>query len=137
MPGLTILEVLVGISILLVGILSLMTFFPAILRANERAELRTIGGGLALMKIEELRRDDDLNDQLIESIRNLTAPTPAITFPHEPRLAYRFSGVTALYTAGITDPDDSRDDPGIARVIIQESPNFRANPSILDEYRFQ
>ena len=73
---------------------------------------------------------------MIEAIRSLTEPTDLVVFPHEPRLGYRFSGVTVLYDDGVDDADDPRDDPGVARVIIEENPAFWTNPAVLDEYRF-
>ena len=139
----TLVEVLVGLSIMTVGILGIMAVFPFTLRAREQAELRTIGAWAALMKIEEVRRDNDTGGKLLTGIENLSEPTEPVVFAFDQRLAYRFSSTTILYeqldpSTGlpIDDPSDPRDDPGVARVIIQESPAFRPNPRILDEYRF-
>jgi len=141
--GFTLLEILVSVVVLTVGVLGVVTLFSFVLRANEEAELRTIGAALAMMKIEEIRRDNDRDGKLLEAIRMLEAPTDPVPFALEGRLAYRFSSTTLLYLrrggsgAPIDDPDDPRDDPGVARVIIQESPEFKPRPKILDEYRFQ
>ena len=138
----TILEVLVGLAVLTAGILSILAVFPATLRGNQSAELRTLAASLAMMKIEEVRRDNDETNFLIGGIQNLTEPTEPVVFALERRLAYRFSGVTMLHIkidasgAIIDDPDDPRDDPGVARVIIQESPTFRSRPKIIAEFRF-
>lgn len=141
--GFTLLEALIGMAILLAGIVSIMAYLPKMLEADEAAELRTIGAGLALMKLEEIRRDNDANGRLLNAIKSLPGPTAPTTFPFEPRLAYRFSSTTVLYqhfdNVGnlIDEPTDPRDDPGVARVIIQISPQFRPGKEyILDEYRF-
>jgi type II secretory pathway pseudopilin PulG len=139
----TLLEVLIGMAILLTGVVGVIALFPTVTRSNEIAELRSIGATLALMKIEEIRRDNDENDKLINSIKNLSSPTPPIPFPSEPRLSYSFSSTTVLYvnrdSSGniVDDPLDPRDDPGIARVIVQISPQYRPGKAqILDEYMF-
>jgi Tfp pilus assembly protein PilV len=133
--GFTILEVFIGLSILTVGVLVILQMFPYTLRANERAELRTIGAALAMQKIEEIRRDNDVGNRLLDGIKGLTTPTQPVAFASEPRLAYRLSGVTMIYTnTGVAN--DPRDDVGVARVIIQEAPGYRSRPQILDEYRF-
>lgn len=142
--GFTLLEVLIGLSILTAGILAIVALFPATMQANEAAELRTIGASLLAMKAEEVRRDNDANDKLINAIKTLAAPTAPVTFPYEPRLAYMFSSTTILYqkrdAAGtvVDDPNDPRDDPGTARIIVQISPTFRPGKAyILDELRFE
>lgn len=141
--GFTLLEVVIGMSILTVGLVSLLVSFPHTLKSDEMAELRTLGAAYALLKMEEVRRDNDANDKMIDTLRTLRAPTPPVDFPFDPRLAYSFSSTTVLYenrdAAGnvVNDPIDPRDDPNVPRVIVQISPRFRpANPTILDEYRF-
>ena len=47
-----------------------------------------------------------------------------------------FSGVSVKYAAEEEDPDDPRDDPGVARVIIQYSAEFRPEQDVLYELRF-
>lgn len=133
--GFTLLEVLLGLSILTAGILAVLALFPWTLRANERAELRTMAAALGMMKVEEIRRDNPTTSSLstlVSEIESRTTPTEPITFPFEPRLAYRFSGETILYT----DKNDERSSSGVARVIIQESPDFRPNPIVIEEFRF-
>lgn len=131
-----------GFAILTVAILSLISIFPTTLRAHEDAELLALGASLAMMKIEEIRRDNDCAGELIDRIRNLLEPTEPVPFGQEPRLAYRLSSTTILYvkldSAGdpVDDPADPRDDAGVARVIIQESPLFSSEPKIIAEFRF-
>lgn len=138
----TILEVLVGVSLMTIGIVTIMALFPYTLKTNERAELRTLGASLAYMKIEEIRRDNDDEGKLLNGIRAMTRPSDPVPFASDWRLAYRLSGVTMLYQhrngsgSLVDDPGDPRDDPGVARVIIQENPDFRKDPQIFDEYRF-
>jgi type II secretory pathway pseudopilin PulG len=140
--GFTVLEALIGVAVMAAGIAVIMAVFPVTLRGADRAELQSLGAALAMMKIEEIRRDDDEGGRLIAAIEALTEPTEPIVFPLDPRLAYRFSGVTVLYVrrdnAGviIDDPDDPRDDPGVARVIIQTAPIPGAEEEILGEFRF-
>lgn len=141
--GFTLLEVLIGISILTVGVLIILMAFPQHMKSNEIAELRTIGAALANMKIEELRRDNDENDKLINAIRLMTTPTEPIPFSLDQRLAYQISNETFLYRTRnalgvvVDDPDDPRDDPGVPRIIVLINPEFRpGNAAILDEYRF-
>ena len=59
------------------------------MKGNEMAELRTEGATLAMMKIEEIRRDNDENNKLITTIKSLPQPTDPVPFGTEPRLAYR------------------------------------------------
>lgn len=140
--GFTLIEVLVSLSILTAGVLAILAVLPSMLQANERAELRTMGASLALQKIEEIRRDNDAGGQLLNKIKNLRVPTDPVEFAAERRLSYRFSGITLLYRGPLNpsglgdDPNDDRDDPGVARVIIQLSPGFSRRRVILDEYRF-
>lgn len=141
--GFTLLEVLIGLSILTAGILAIIALFPTTMRGNEQAELRTIAASLMAMKAEEIRRDNDASDKLINAIKTLPAPTDPVTFPFEPRLAYRFSSTTILYqkrdaAGAITDdPADPRDDSGVARIIVQIAPTFRPGKAyVLDELRF-
>lgn len=139
----TLLEVLVSMAILTAGILSIIAIFPSIMKGNEAAELRTIGATLAMMKVEEIRRDDDENSKFMQAIKTLPAPTDPVPFASDPRLAYRISSTTMLYQhrdnsgAIVDDPADPRDNPNIPRIIIQVSPLYRpSNPVILDEYMF-
>ncbi len=141
--AITIIEVLVGLSVLTIGILAIMAVLPSAFRANKTAELETIAGALAFMKVEEIRRDNDVNGLLISAIRNLTEPTDPVVFPFDRRLAYRFSGTTLLYLRTdangmpIDDPLDPRDDPGVPRVIVERASSPRGSQEVLVELRFQ
>lgn len=134
--GFSLLEVLVSLAILLIGIVAIIFFFPQSLEAARRAEDRTKAAVLAQMKAEEIRRDDNSNNDLVNAIRTMSAPTAPITFAQEPDLAYQFSGTSILY-AGESGPNG---EPGIARVIIRYSPEFRRsnnpNRDVLYELRF-
>lgn len=133
--GFTLLEAIVSLSILLVGIVLILTLFPRFLMSARDAEMETKAVMLAQMKAEEIRRDDDTSNTLVLAIQNLTAPTAPVEFTQEPTLAYQFSGNTILY-GGVTPQGD----PGVARVIVRYSPNFRvsSNPNndVLYELRF-
>jgi prepilin-type N-terminal cleavage/methylation domain-containing protein len=133
--GFTLLEVLVGLSILTAGILSIMAIFPLMLRVQTDAEVLAIGASLAQMKAEEIRRDDDRNGSLVGAIRNMSTPSDPITFPREPRLAYSFSGRSLMYSSA-ANPDDPRAADGVARVIIRYSASFRPSQDVIYELRF-
>jgi len=133
--GFSLLEVIVGLSILTAGILAVMTIFPLTLRGQRDAELLTIAAALGQMKVEEIRRDDDRTGRLVSEIRNLTTPSDPIVFPIEPRLSYSFSGRTIRY-ANTGIPDDPRAADSVARVIIRYSPQYRASQDVVDEVRF-
>lgn len=136
------LEALVGVAIAAAGVVAIMAVFPSTLGSAEKAELQTIGAALAMMKIEEIRRDNDEGGRLLNQIKGLTEPTDPIVFPFEPRLAYSFSGTTVLFArrdgsgALLDDPDDPRDDPGVARILIRMAPSFDPSAKILSEFRF-
>ena len=133
--GFTILEAIVSLSILLVGIVLILILFPGFLVSAREAELQTKAVMLAQMKAEEIRRDDDTSNTLVNAIRALPAPTIPLAFTQEPDLAYQFAGNTILY-GGVTPEGD----PGVARVIIRYAPDFRVssnpNKDVLYELRF-
>ena len=104
------------------------------LRAQARAADVSEAALLAQMKAEEIRRDADRAGRILNTIQNLTTPTEIITFPNEPRMAYCFSGVSLIDQRD--DPDDPRDDHGVARVIIMYSMEYRGKNEILYELRF-
>lgn len=131
----SLLEVLVGLSILSAGLLAILAIFPYTLRAQREAELLTIAASLAQMKAEEIRRDDDLEKSLVNEIKNMTEPSAPITFPSESRLAYSFSGQTIQYARGY-DPTDPRTAPGVARVIIRYAAEYRPSQDVVYELRF-
>jgi Tfp pilus assembly protein PilV len=133
--GVSLLEAVVSLSILLVGIVLILIMFPRFLVAAHDAEMQTKAVMLAQMKAEEIRRDDDTSSTLVTAIQNLSAPTPPMEFSQEPDLAYQFSGTSLLYE-GTSPAGDS----GVARVIIRYAPSYRvsSNPDkdILYELRF-
>ena len=125
--GLTIIEIVVSMAVLLTGIVAIVSFFPRNLHQNQRISDTSVAVYLAQMKAEEIRRDNSGEITLIEEIQAMQAPSPPITFPFEPRFAYSLSGVS------LRDPDGPR---GIARVIVRYSPNFRPEQEILYELAF-
>jgi prepilin-type N-terminal cleavage/methylation domain-containing protein len=133
--GFSLLEVLVSLTILMVGILAIVFFFSQPLEAARNAEYRTKAALYAQMKAEEIRRDDDTSNTLIRAIESLTVPTAPITFPQDPNLAYQFSGRTIQYP-GVSPNGD----PGVARVIIRYSAEYRQSANtdkdVLYELRF-
>lgn len=130
--GLSLIEVLVALSILTVGMLTVLALVPSTLRANERAELSSLAAAFAVMKVEEIRRDADAAGTLISSIEGLSSPTGLVVFPLEPRLAYQYHSESLLYTAF----GDPRAASGVARVIVSEAPSYSPDPAILAEIRF-
>jgi type II secretory pathway pseudopilin PulG len=133
--GISLIEVLVAMAILLAGLTTLVASFPLMLQGSRDAELLTIGAALAQQKAEEIRRDDSTNRRLVTTIQNRATPTDPIVFPQEPRLAYSFSGQTILY-ATVTDPSDPRTFSGVARVLIRYAPSYRPTQDVLYELRF-
>jgi len=133
--GVSLLEAIVALTILLVGIVLILIMFPRFLVAAHDAEMESKAVMLAQMKAEEIRRDDDTSGTLINSIRNLPGPTAPIQFTQDPELAYSFSGTSILY-AGETPAGD----PNIPRVIIRYAPQYRVssnpNKDVLYELRF-
>lgn len=120
---------------LLIGVVAIIFFFPQSLEAARNAEHKTKAAVLAQMKAEEIRRDDDTSNTLIQAIRLRQSPTEPVTFAQEPDLAYQFSGRTILFQGEVPAGD-----PGVARVIIRYSPTFRrstnTNKDVLYELRF-
>lgn len=139
--GMTLLEVLVGLAILLAGLLALAAVVPTALHAHDKAELLTTAAMLAQAKAEEIRRDDSEDMALQNAIRDLTAPTDPIKFIQEPRLTYSFSGATMIYTGYYdetvaNEEQDARSIPGVARVIIRYAADFRPTEDVIYELRF-
>jgi type II secretory pathway pseudopilin PulG len=132
--GVSLIEVLVGMAILLAGIISILNMFPVSMRASNDAAMLTRAAVLAQQKTEEIRRDSDNQRTLINKIRLLTAPTTPVEFPEDTRLAYSFCGLSLLDT--VDDPDDPRDDVGVARIIVQYSTRFRKDGRVIYELRF-
>ncbi|MEN6625842.1 MAG: prepilin-type N-terminal cleavage/methylation domain-containing protein [Candidatus Sumerlaeia bacterium] len=131
--GFSLLEVLVALAIMTAGILTIAAVFPRTLEAGNDAQILSQAAALAQMKAEEIRRDNDRDNQLIDSIKNLTEPTAPVAFPHDPRLSYQFSSTSIIYTADATDP---RAAPGVPRVIIRYSADYRSSQDVIYELRF-
>lgn len=133
--GITLIEVMISMAILLIGVLAIVFFFPQTLQSAATAEYRTKAAVLAQMKSEEIRRDDDTTHTLIHAIESLQSPTAPVTFPQDPNLAYQFSGRSILY-----EGETPAGDPGVARVIVRYSPEYRVsnnpNKDVLYELRF-
>jgi len=142
--GYSLVEVLAALAIFLIGIVSILNFFPNILRAQNEALLLTSAALLGQEKVMEIRRDDRSGpgpQTLIETIRARTEPTDPIIFPREPRLAYAFHSRSLLDP--VDDAIDPNDDFDVARVLIIKVEQNRvptvANVSrweILAEIRF-
>jgi len=132
--GYSLIEVLVSVAIFLAGILSIVNLFPMSLRAQRRAADVSGAAFLAQLKAEEIRRDNDRFDSLINAIRSLRSPSEIITFPNDTRFAYCFCGISLIDPRD--DPDDPRDDYNVPRVIIMYSREYRGKNEILYELRF-
>ncbi|HOE96275.1 MAG TPA: type II secretion system protein [Candidatus Sumerlaeota bacterium] len=130
----SLLEVLVGLSILLAGLLAIAAFFPTMIAGQRDAELLTSAAALAQLKAEEIRRDNDSAGQLIAAIRDLDEPTEPLAFPSDPRLAYSFCGETLLYQdAPAGDPRAAAD---VARIIVRKAADFDPDQEVIYELRF-
>lgn len=134
LKGYSLLEVLVSVAILMAGIVSIVNFFPMGLQAQHRAGDVSRAAFLAQMKAEEIRRDNDRFNNLINAIRALRSPSEIITFPNDNRFAYCFCGISLIDPRD--DPDDPRDDYNVPRVIIMYSLEYRGKNEILYELRF-
>jgi prepilin-type N-terminal cleavage/methylation domain-containing protein len=131
--GFSLLEVLVGLSILSAGLLAIMAIFPYTLKGQRQAELLTEAVALAQMKAEEIRRDDSKSKKLVKAIQAMDQPSDPIAFPTEPRLTYSFCGRSLLYG---TDSADPRGASNVARVIIRYAPGLKQEQGVLYELRF-
>lgn len=133
--GFSLLEAIVALTILIAGVVGIIFMFPQVLGNARHSEMQTRAVFLAQRKAEEIRRDDDVANTLINAIRDSNTPTAPVTFPQDPELAYQFSGQSILYDAA--SPEGT---PGVARVIVRYSPEFRtsSNPDkdVLFELRF-
>lgn len=103
--GFSLLEAIVALTILISGIIVIIFMFPQVLGAARDSELETRAVFLAQRKAEEIRRDDDGVNTLINGIRNLNTPTTPVTFPQDPELAYQFSGRSILYNGTTPEGD--------------------------------
>lgn len=132
--GFTLVEVIVALAVLLIGVVGVLQFFPTTLRASSDASMRGEAVLLALRKVEELRRDDTAAAGMITSIKALTAPTDAVPFAEDDRLAYQFHSRSLLQPTDT--PASVEDDHNVARIIVRYNPTFRAKSDILFELRF-
>lgn len=130
----SLLEILVSLAILLAGIISIINFYPLTLKASNQAADISAAVVLAQLKAEELRRDSSSYYNYIQTIRTLTTPTEPKPFPQAPHLTYCFCGVSLIDP--VDDPEDPRDDVGVARVIIRYNQSFRPGADVLYELRF-
>jgi prepilin-type N-terminal cleavage/methylation domain-containing protein len=132
--GFSLLEVLVSMAILLTGIVVIVGFLPVSLRSNQKASDVSIAAYLAQQKAEEIRRDNTSSGQLVSEIQSLTTPTSPLVFPTNPNFVYQFCGVSLIDP--VDDPNDPRDDVGVARIIVSYAPSYRPQGGILYELRF-
>ncbi|GEM_PF-464867 len=132
--GLSLIEVLISMAVLLIGMIAILNFFPQSLRANAGAAAKAQAALLAQGKVEELRRDRTRMQNLIYETRYLRVPTDPIPFAENPKLTYSFCGVSLVDP--VDSPDDPRDDFGVARIVVRYSASFRPSQDILYELRF-
>jgi prepilin-type N-terminal cleavage/methylation domain-containing protein len=128
--GFTLIEALVALTILLTGIVAIISFFPMSIQQNQRAVDTSIAAYLAQMKAEEIRREVRYvtgPPSLIDEIEGLPVPSPPLTFPLNPRFAYSFCGESQLRPGTF---------PNVARVIVQYDQGFRPQQEILYELAF-
>lgn len=132
--GFTLIEVLVGLVILLAGIVGIVQLFPQSLEANREAELRGAAIMLAQQKVEELRRDGDALNLIVNQVQNLSTPTDPIPWPNDPRLTYSYCGVSVIDPDN--DPGDPRDDPFVPRIIVRLNQDYDPDQRVIYELRF-
>ncbi|MFP4379022.1 MAG: hypothetical protein ACLFUS_00855 [Candidatus Sumerlaeia bacterium] len=131
----SLLEVLVSTAILVTGIVAIAAFFPASLRQNQRAIDISTAAFLAQMKVEEIRRDDTSGQDFVRTIRDMETESDPVVFALDDRFTYSFSGVSVIDPVD-DDPDDPRDDHGVARVIVRYAEDYNPDTTILYELRF-
>ena len=132
--GWSIIEVLVSLAVFLFGVASIAMYFPYAITAKADAAYKAKAVFLAQRKAHEIRRDNTPANPLVEQIQQLTNPTDPVSFADEPNLAYQLNGVSLIDPSD--DPDDPRDDRGVARVIVRYAGDFRSSQDILYELRF-
>ena len=125
-------EVLVALGILLAGILAVAAVFPYTLQAQRDAEVLSLAGALAQMKVEEIRRDDSADGKLVQAIKDLAEPTAPIVFPNEPRLSYSFSGRPLVKAADVSTSASIAP----AWVIVRYDKNYRPSQDVVYELAF-
>lgn len=132
--GYSLVEVLVAMTLLLVGVVGIVQFYPPSLKASSEAALRGKGALLAQQKVEELRRDAGKQAILINTIAASPAPTVALPFPEDDRLTYTFWGESFQSDPGVLG--NPADTPGVPRVIVRYNAAFRPSAHVLYELRF-
>ncbi len=132
--GYSFIEVLISLIIFLTGIVAILNFFPVSLKSAGRAEELTQAVFLAQQKAEEIRRDNDAASDTINAIRVLTTPSEPMVFPQDDRFTYSFCGRSVL--DGVDDPNDTRDDFFVPRIIIRYNPKYNASSDVVYELRF-
>lgn len=129
--GFSLAEVLVSLAILMAGIVAIASFFPTVLRHNQRSVDSSVAAYLAQLKAEEIRRDNDTTGvpgiSLTDVINARTTPTIPVTFAPDPRFAYSFCGRSLL------NPKE----PASARVIVWYANAAPTPQNILFELAFQ
>lgn len=106
-----------GLSLLTMGILGILWLYPWTLRANQTAELRTAAGGLAMMKVEELRRDDTVTSvSLTDTLLTVDTPTTPLVWPLDERLAYSFASDVVTISSGTETTSQT-----VAKVIVYDA----------------
>ncbi|MCX7625109.1 MAG: prepilin-type N-terminal cleavage/methylation domain-containing protein [Candidatus Sumerlaeaceae bacterium] len=130
--GFSLLEALIAMTILLMGVVAIVRFFPMLFETSSKAVLQTRAAMFAQAKASEIMRDDDTSHTLATTIASLTTPTTPLALPDEPALSYCFCGKSLLYP----ESDVQYGTPNIARVIIRYSSTFRPSEDVIYELQF-
>jgi prepilin-type N-terminal cleavage/methylation domain-containing protein len=133
--GYSIVEVLVAMTILLVGVAGTLAFFAPTLQAAEEANHRSIAAMLAQQRVEEVRRDADRFENFPDAIRGLVTPSDLVVYPYDDRFAWQYCGRSLLQP--IDTIANSDDDWFVPRVIVRCNPAYRPDAKILLELRFE
>lgn len=130
--GFSLVEALIAMTILLVGIVAVVRFFPMLFESSSKAALLTRATMLAQAKASEIQRDDDTSHTLATTIAYRATPTAPIVFPEEPALSYSFCGKSLLYP----ETDTTKGTPNVARVIVRYSSTYRPSEDVIYELQF-
>ena len=130
--GFSLVEAIMALTILLIGIVAIVRFFPMLFESSARAMFQTRAALLAQMKASAILRDDDTSHTLALAIANRATPTAPVAFPDEPSLSYCFSGRSLLYP----DTDPVNGTPNVARVIVRYSASYRPSEEPIYELQF-
>ncbi|MDX2176031.1 MAG: prepilin-type N-terminal cleavage/methylation domain-containing protein [Candidatus Sumerlaeia bacterium] len=132
--GFTFTEVLVALLVFLIGIVGVWAVFPAALKSVRESSAKGRAILLAQQKVEEMRRDANLANSLINEISALPAPSTALPMPTDDSLTYSFSGESLQFP--VPDASEPASTPGVPRVIVRYAPDFRDTEPVLYELRF-